>query len=264
MLLSISRSTLYYEPVGISAYDQAMMDALDRQYTQTPFWGVRNMTTYLKEVGYQVGKDHVRTLLRFLGLQAIVPRRNLSRPHPQHAVYPYLLRDVEITHPNQVWSADITYIRLAEGFVYLVAIIDWYSRCVLSWRLSNTLDAGFCVDALKDALNRYPAPEIFNTDQGAQFTSTEFIAELTKRQISISMDGRGRCLDNIFVERLWRTVKYENVYLCGYRTIPEARAGLTAYFEFYNKERYHQSLNNKKPWAVYNAHVVKAQEAALN
>ena len=244
--------------------DQTLMNLLDQQYTKTPFWGVRNMTTHLKELGYKTGKDHVRTLLRRLGLEAIVPRRNLSKRHPQHTVYPYLLRDVQITHPNQVWSADITYIRLAEGFVYLVAIIDWHSRYVLSWRLSNTLDNGFCLEALQEALSRYPRPEIFNTDQGVQFTSAEFIAELKKHQISISMDGRGRYLDNIFIERLWRSVKYENVYLCGYQTIPEARRGLTAYFEFYNKERYHQSLNNKTPLAVYTGSVQKPHEAALN
>lgn len=247
----------------MSAQDQLLMNLLDQQYTKTPFWGVRNMTTHLKKLGHKIGKDHVRTLLRLLGLQAVVPRRNLSKRHPQHAVYPYLLRDVEITHPNQVWSADITYIRLAEGFVYLVAIIDWFSRYVLSWRLSNTLDTGFCLEALQEALGRYPRPEIFNTDQGVQFTSSDFIAELTKHQISISMDGRGRYLDNIFVERLWRSVKYENIYLCGYQTIPETRRGLTAYFEFYNKERYHQSLNNETPSAIYNGSFKTAYEAAI-
>lgn len=227
------------------------MNLLDEQYTKTPFYGVRNMLTYLRNLGYSVGKDHVRTLLRTMGLVAIVPRRNTSVPHPAHAIYPYLLRDVAITGVNHVWSADITYIRLGIGFAYLVVVMDWYSRVVLAWRLSNTLDADFCVEALEEAVANYGAPEIFNTDQGAQFTSAAYIGVLTKHGISISMDGRGRCLDNIFVERLWRSVKYENVYLFGYRTITEARSGLAAYFEFYNKERFHQSLNNKTPWEVY-------------
>lgn len=256
------------------------MNLLDEQYTRMPFYGVRKMTHYLQERGYAVGKDHVRTLLRFLGLQAIVPRRNTSPPHPAHAVYPYLLRDVAILRPNQVWSAEITYIKRGVGFCYLVAVMDWFSRAVLSWRLSDTLNADFCGEALREALLRYGAPEIFNSDQGAQFTSAEFISELTNHHISISLDGRGRYLDNIFVERLWRSVKYENVYLYGYQTIPEARNGLTIYFERYNKERSHQSLGYKTPWQVYTQEsselvtkhdvfdnrtlVVKPQEAVLH
>ncbi len=227
------------------------MNLLDEQYTKTPFYGVRNMTTYLREIGYAVGKDHVRTLLRAMGLMAVFPKPNLSIPHPDNRIYPYLLRNREVIRPNQVWCADITYIRLAFGFAYLVVIIDWHSRCVLSWRISNTLDADFCVEALQEAISKYGVPDIFNTDQGTQFTSQGFIGVLTSNSISISMDGRGRCLDNIFVERLWRSVKYENVYLKGYQTIPEARAGLAEYFEFYNKERFHQSLDNKTPWQVY-------------
>lgn len=241
-----------------------LMNLLDIQWTKTPFYGVRNMTTYLRSLGYSVGRCHVRTLLREMGLEAIFPKKNLSQPHPFHEIYPYLLRDVEITRPNQVWSADITYIRLAEGFAYLTAVIDWHSRAVLSWRLSNTLDAAFCVEALQEALSKYGSPDIFNTDQGSQFTSQVFINELASRSISISMDGRGRCLDNIFVERLWRSVKYENVYLYGYRSIPEARAGLTDYFNFYNKERFHQSLNNKTPWEIYSSGAVKHLQAVLN
>lgn len=264
LLLGVNRSTLYYEPVEISERDQTLMNLLDEQYTRTPFYGVRNMRTYLRSLGYCVGKDHVRTLLRRMGLTAVYPRRNLSKPHPEHAVYPYLLRDVAVVRSNQVWSTDITYIRLGLGFAYLVAIIDWYSRAVLAWRLSNMLDSDFCVEALKEALSAYGSPDIFNTDQGAQFTSNAFITELTKRDINISMDGRGRCLDNIFVERLWRSVKYENVYLFGYQTIPEARSGLAAYFEFYNKERFHQSLNNKTPLEVYTGALRKTQEAVLN
>jgi putative transposase len=228
-----------------------MMKLLDVQYMKTPFYGVRNMTTYLREAGYTVGKDHVRTLLRTMGLSAIFPKPNLSRPHPENRIYPYLLRDIDVVRPNQVWCSDITYIRLFHGFAYLVAVVDWYSRAVLSWRLSNTLEADFCVEALREAIDKYGAPDVFNTDQGTQFTSQDFINVLTTNNISISMDGRGRCLDNIFVERLWRTVKYENVYLKGYQTIPEARSGLSEYFEFYNNERYHQSLDNKTPWVVY-------------
>lgn len=276
LLLGVNRSTLYYEPAEISERDQALMNLLDEQYTRTPFYGVRKMRAYLRSLGYPVGKDHVRALLRRMGLTAVYPRRNLSKPHPEHAVYPYLLRDVAIVRANQVWSTDITYIRLRSGFAYLVAVIDWHSRAVLAWRLSNMLDSDFCVEALKEALNTYGSPDIFNTDQGAQFTSSAFIAELTKRGINISMDGRGRCLDNIFVERLWRSVKYENVYLFGYQTILEARSGLSAYFEFYNKERFHQSLGNKTPWQMYSgleivqptgsgarkimSHIVKSEE----
>ena len=227
------------------------MNLLDKQYTRTPFWGVRNMTSYLRSLEYTVGKGHIRTLLRRMGLQAIFAKPNLSKPHPQHKIYPYLLRDLEIVRPNQVWSADITYIRLTPGFAYLIAIIDWYSRYVLSWRLSNTLDSVFCIEALRDALSKYGKSEIFNSDQGCQFTSKDFISVLREKGISISMDGRGRYLDNIFIERLWRTVKYENVYLYGYQDIPEAREGLDNYFKFYNHERFHQSLNNKTPWQVY-------------
>lgn len=250
-LLGVNRSTLYYESAPVCGRQLELMNLLDEQYTKTPFYGVRKMTAYLKSLGYSVGKERVRSLLRTMGLTAIVPRRNTSLRHPAHAVYPYLLRDVDITCPNQVWSSDITYIRLGEGFAYLAAIIDWHSRAVLSWRLSNTLDGDFCVEVLKEALDKYGAPEIFNTDQGCQFTCAAFIGVLTEHQISISMDGRGRCLDNIFAERLWRSVKYENIYLFGYQTMIEARNGLAAYFEFYNKERFHQSLDNKTPWEVY-------------
>jgi putative transposase len=250
-MLGISWSTLHYKPAGLSLRDQSMMELLDKQYTDAPFYGVRRMTKYLQGAGYAVGKDHVRTLLRRMGLMAIWSRPNTSQPHPAHPVYPYLLRGMDITRVNQVWSADITYIRLAQGFAYLAAVIDWHSRYVLSWRLSNTLESGFCVEALEEALLRYGNPEIFNSDQGAQFTSAEFIGVLTKRGVSISMDGRGRALDNVFVERLWRSVKYEDVFLKGYRTIPEAREGLTRYFEFYNNARYHQGLGYKKPAEVY-------------
>ena len=250
-ILGLNRSSWYYTPVPLSEEDRMLMDLLDAQYTKTPFYGVRNMTTYLRKLGYAIGKDHTRTLLRKMGLVAIFPKPNMSKPHPENRIYPYLLRDIDVVRPNQVWCADITYIRLSCGFAYLVAIVDWYSRCVLAWRLSNTLEADFCIEALREAIDKYGHPDIFNTDQGTQFTSQDFINVLTSRNISISMDGRGSYLDNIFVERLWRTVKYQNVYLKGYQTIPEARAGLAEYFEFYNKERPHQGLDNKTPWEVY-------------
>lgn len=250
-ILEINRSSLYYEPAPVSELDQTLMNLLDEQYTRTPFYGVRNMTCYLRSLGYAIGKDHARTLLRKMGLSAIFPKPNLSKPHPENKVYPYLLRDLEVMRSNQVWCMDITYIRLSWGFAYLVAVVDWYSRYVLAWKLSNTLEANFCVEALQEAIANYGIPGILNTDQGTQFTSQEFIGAITSHGVSISMDGRGRCMDNIFVERLWRSVKYENVYLKGYQTIPEARAGLTQYFEFYNKQRFHQSLDNKTPWQVY-------------
>lgn len=238
-LLGINLSTIYYEPVGIGECDQQMMNLLDEQYTKTPFYGVLRMREYLRSQGYGVGKDHVRTLLRKMGLSAVFAGPSVSRSHPEHKVYPYLLQGLTIERSNQVWSADITYIRLSQGFGYLVAIIDWYSRYVLSWRLSNTLDNGFCIEALEEAVSRFGNPEIFNTDQGSQFTSQEFIRRLTERNISISMDGRGRAYDNIFVERLWRSVKYEDIYLNGYQNMQEAREGLRKYFWFYNGERFH-------------------------
>ncbi len=228
-----------------------MMNLLDKQYTQTPFYGVLKMTKFLRDMNYAVGRDHVRTLLRRMGLMAVFPKRNTSRPHPEHKIYPYLLREISIDRPNQVWATDITYIRLGHGFAYLMAIIDWYSRYVLSWRLSNTLEAGFCVEALEEALRLYPAPEIFNSDQGSQFTCQEFTGKLIGKGISISMDGKGRVFDNIFVEWLWRSVKWENVYIYGYQNIPEAKAGLKGYFTLYNTVRYHESFGYRTPAQVY-------------
>jgi len=227
-----------------------MMNILDEQHTKAPFYGVRKMEEALNRMGYTVGKDHVRTLLRKMGIVAVFTKPFTSKPHPAHAVYPYLLRDVEITRPNQVWSADITYIRLTQGFAYLVAIIDWFSRYVISWKLSNTLLADFCVEALQEALILGKS-DIFNTDQGSQFTSQDFIGQLVKNNIAISMDGRGRVFDNIFVERFWRSVKYENVYLHGYQTIPETREGLGGYFKFFNNERFHQALDYKTPLEIH-------------
>lgn len=251
LLLGINRPSLYYKPVGISERDQKMMNLLDEQYTTMPFYGVIKMTKFLRGKEYIVGKDHVRTLLRNMGLAAVHPKPNLSKPHPEHTVYPYLLKDVTIERPNQVWSTDITYVRLGQGFAYLTAIIDWYSRYVLSWRLSNTLDNSFCLEALEEALALHGSPEIFNTDQGSQFTSRDFIDVLAAKNISISMDGKGRAFDNIFVERLWRSVKYENIYLNCYQNIPEARNGLGIYFEFYNEVRFHQSLDYQTPERFY-------------
>jgi len=227
------------------------MNLLDVLHTIMPFCGVKKMTEMLKRLKYKVGKDHVRTVLRKMGLYAIFPGKKTSKPHPEHKVYPYLLRGVKIDRPNHVWSTDITYIRLAQGFAYLVAIMDWFSRYVLSWRLSNTLDPGFCVEALEEALLNNEHPEIFNSDQGSQFTSNDFTGLLLANNIRISMDGRGRVFDNIFVERLWRSVKYDNVYIMGYRNIPEARDGLRKYFDLYNDERLHESLNYKAPAEIY-------------
>ena len=231
--------------------EQEHLKLIDAQYTRTPFYGTRKMVRHLKDCGHRVNRKRVQRLMRKLGLHGVAPGPNTSNRHPQHKIYPYLLRGVEITRVNQVWSTDITYIRLDGGFVYLVAVIDWYSRKVLSWRLSNTLDTAFCVDALDQALTDYGKPEIFNTDQGSQFTSLVFTGRLLANQIQISMDGRGRAADNIFVERLWRSVKYENVYLNGYRSIGEALTGLASYFAFYNSERYHQALGYQTPDAVY-------------
>ena len=227
------------------------MELIDEEYTKHPFYGTRRMKQFLKKKGYLVGRKHIGVLMRKMGLEAVFPKPNLSKAHPEDKIYPYLLRGLNITKPNQVWSADITYIRLKQGFVYLVAIIDWYSRYVLSWRLSNTLESDFCVDALNEALSKYGKPEIFNTDQGSQFTSKRFTSVLTDREILISMDGRGRAYDNIFIERLWRTVKYENIYMMDYRNIFEVRAGLEEYLKFYNEERYHQSLDYKTPVEIY-------------
>ena len=233
------------------ALEQEHLKLIDEQYTRTPFYGARKMVRHLSDCGHRVNRKRVQRLMRKLGLQGVAPGPNTSKAHPKHKTYPYLLRGVEIDRVNQVWSSDITYIRLDGGFVYLVAVIDWYSRKVLSWRLSNTMDTAFCLDALEQALTDYGKPEIFNTDQGSQFTSTAFTGKLLANQIQISMDGRGRAADNIFVERLWRSVKYENVYLNGYRTIDEALTGLANYFAFYNGARYHQALDYKTPDAVY-------------
>jgi putative transposase len=242
---------LYRERSGPKASDLSVMRRLDEQYTATPFYGVERMTACLQREGIRIGHNRVRRLLRVMGLEAIYPKPRLSVPGgPEHRIYPYLLRGLRIDHPNQVWSADITYIRLSAGFVYLVAILDWFSRYVLSWSLSPTLDAWFCVQDLRAALQT-ARPEIFNTDQGSQFTSGMWIEELTAAGVAISMDGRGRAFDNIFTERLWRSVKYEDVYLKDYAAVDEAREGLRGYFGFYNTARPHQALGYRPPLEVH-------------
>jgi len=250
-LLGVPRSTVYYEACGPKALDLVVMRRLDEQYTATPFYGVERMTASLRRQGLRIGHNRVRRLLRLMGLEALYPKPRLSVPGgPEHRIYPYLLRGLRIERPNQVWSADITYIRLSQGFVYLMAILDWFSRYVLSWSLSTTLDAWFCVQALREAL-RIATPEIFNTDQGSQFTSGEWIGELTAAGITISMDGRGRAFDNIFTERLWRSVKYEEVYPKQYGTAAEAWQNLRGYFHLYNQERLHQALDYRTPAEVH-------------
>jgi putative transposase len=250
-LLGVNRGSVYYEPRDISQSDLAVMRLLDEQYTHRPQYGVERMTAWLKRKGIVVGHNRVRRLMRLMGLEAIYPKPRLSQPGSQeHRKYPYLLRGLVIERANHVWAADITYIRLWQGFVYLVAIMDWHSRYVLSWSLSNTLDAYFCVEALREAL-AIGKPQIFNTDQGSQFTSDDFTGVLNSVGVAISMDGRGRVFDNIFVERLWRSVKYEEVYLKDYGTVDQARQNLACYFHFYNYERLHQSLGYLTPAEVY-------------
>jgi len=252
-LAGVARSTVYALHL-VSVPDELellLLSLIDAEYTRHPFFGSRKMVIHLAKMGHQVNRKRVQRLMGILGLAGMAPGPNTSRPHPEHKIYPYLLRGVNVTRPNQVWSTDITYIRLARGFVYLVAVIDWYSRKVLAWRLSNTIDSGFCVDCLEQSLRAYGVPEIFNTDQGSQFTSDAFTSVLKAHRVNISMDGRGRALDNIFVERLWRSVKHEDVYLKGYVTMSELQLGLTDYFRFYNTERPHQSLEYGTPILVY-------------
>ncbi len=249
-LLSISKGALYYEPVKMDQFSIAVMSFIDRQHIQTPFYGSRKMVVELRKSGYIVNRKRVQRLMKTMGISAISPKRSLSQSNKAHKIYPYLLKDVKIDTPNFVWSTDITYIQLREGFLYLVAIIDWYSRYVLSWRLSNTLDVSFCLEALEEALEK-GTPVIFNSDQGSQFTSKDFTQILLDKGIKISMDGRGRVFDNIFIERLWRSVKYENVYLKGYETCEETIDGLCSYFPFYNNQRPHQSLGYKVPHEIH-------------
>jgi putative transposase len=249
-LLDLNRATYYYRSERDETYNRTLMHLLDEQFTQTPFYGVDRMTAWLRRHGHGVNPKRIRRLMRQMGLEAVYPKPRLSENGKAHRRYPYLLRELSIDHPDQVWCSDITYIRMAYGFVYLVAVMDWFSRYVLAWELSTTLETGFCVRALQHALIS-SKPEIFNTDQGVQFTSAEFLEPLTVGGIRISMDGRGRVYDNIFVERLWRSVKYEEVYLREYREVKDAREGLARYFDFYNRERPHSALRNQTPHEVY-------------
>lgn len=241
---------MYYEPVEESQENLWLMRLIDRQYTRVPFYGSRRMTAWLQTQGYAVNRKRVVRLMRGMGIEAVYAKPKLSQPGEGHKIYPYLLRRLRIERRDQVWCTDITYIPMAHGFLYLVAVMDWFSRFVLSWALSMTMELEFCLEALRGALRR-GRPEIFNSDQGSQFTSERFLGELEQRNITISMDGRGRCLDNIFIERLWRSLKYEEVYLRDYQLVPEAHAGIEKYFKFYNFERLHQSLDYQTPAAMY-------------
>lgn len=251
-LLGLARASYYYQPAQESLENLMYMRLIDEQYMKTPFWGSRNMTTWLNQkMGCPVNRKRIQRLMRIMGIEAIYPKPRTSEARAEHRKYPYLLRDVEIVKPNQVWSTDITYIPLPKGFMYLVAVMDWYSRFVLSWRLSNTMDSSFCIDALEAAF-KFGKPEIFNTDQGAQFTCRDFTGRLESENILISMDGRGRALDNIFIERLWRSLKYEEIYIWNHETVPALENGIYQYFGFYNCERPHQSLANQTPSYIYN------------
>ena len=249
-LLGVNRSGLYYQPVGESEENLLLMRLIDEEYTRHPFYGSRRRTVWLCEQGQEVNRKRVSRLMEVMGIEALYPKPRLSQPGEGHKIYPYLLKGVDVTRVNQVWSTDITYIRMAEGFVCLVAVMDWFSRFVLSWALSVTMELDFCVEALKRALGR-GRPEIFNSDQGSQFTSEKFTGELETRGITISMDGRGRCFDNIFIERLWRSLKYEEIYLRDYGLVPDARAGIGNWFKFYNQQRPHQSLGYRTPAKLY-------------
>jgi putative transposase len=249
-LLGLCRSGLYYQPGAETAENLRLMALLDREYTAHPFLGSRRLTKWLIEQGEPVNRKRVQRLMRLMGLEAIYPKPKLSAAGRGQRIYPYLLRDVKIERPDQVWSTDITYVPLAGGFMYLAAIIDWFSRYVVAWRLSNTLDGSFCLEMLEEALS-LGKPEVFNTDQGVQFTAGAWTGRLESAGVAVSMDGKGRCLDNVFVERLWRTVKYEDIYLWRYETVPELQQGLGRYFPYYNEERFHQALEYRTPVAVY-------------
>jgi putative transposase len=250
-LLELSRASLYYKPVQTCEADLRLMRRIDELHLEWPFLGSRMLRDMLRLEGIHVGRKHVATLMRKMGIEAIYRRANTSRRHPRNAIYPYMLRNLTIDRPNQVWATDVSYIPMARGFVYLVAVLDWFSRKVLSWRISNSMTADFCVEALEEAIARYGAPEIFNTDQGSQFTASSFISVLQKNKIRISMDGRGAWRDNVFVERLWKSVKYEEVYLHAYESVAAAKSGIEKYFAFYNTRRPHTALDRQTPDAVY-------------
>jgi len=253
-LLEVSKGALYYQPASIDPYTLSLMDLIDEQHTSTPFYGSRRLTAYLNAKGHEINRKRVQRLMRLMRIEAIYPKPKLSRRIENHKIYPYLLRGVNIERPDHVWSTDITYIRVSNGFVYLTAVIDWFSRYVLSWRLSNSLENTFCIEALEEALS-ISQPQIFNTDQGSQYTAVNFLKPLIDRDISISMDSRGRALDNVFVERLWRTVKYEEVFLKDYRTMKmkDAYRSLKDFIKFYNQERLHQALDYKSPEYIYHS-----------
>ena len=252
-LLKVARSTLYYQAVPVGSDELAVMRLIDELHLEYPFYGSRRMAVVLRDDGWAVNRKRAQRLMRVMGLEAIYQKPNTSRSHPDHKVYPYLLRGLIIDRPNQVWCADITYVPMAKGFVYLVAVMDWFSRRVLAWRLSITMETDFCVDALREALDRHGRPEIFNTDQGVQFTSAAFLDELSGQGVQISMDGKGRFLDNIFIERLWRSLKYEEVYIKAYGSVAEARQGIGGWLGFYNEKRPHQALDYRTPRAVHEA-----------
>jgi len=252
-LLDVPRAAVYRWPSAPRAHDLETMRLIDELHLKHPFYGARKIAVVLTQGGHKIGRKRVARLMRLMGIEVLYRKPNLSRRHPQHKIYPYLLRNLDINRVHQVWSCDITYIPMSQGFLYLVAVIDWHSRMVLSWRLSNTMDKSFCIEAVAEALDKYGAPEIFNTDQGVQFTCEAFITQLAERGIKISMDGKGRCLDNIFCERLWRSLKYEEVYLKAYQTPQEAREEIGKWFLFYNNERPHQSLKYKTPCAFFEA-----------
>ena len=260
-ILQLSRSSLYYHAEPVSEKDLEMMRQIDEIHVKYPYMGSRNIRNQLRDRGHDVGRGHVRTLMLRMGIYALYQKPRLSKPHPDHKIYPYLLRGLDINRSNFVWSSDITYIPMAKGFCYLVAIMDWSSRRVLAWRLSNTLDTTFCKEALEEAIHRFGKPEIFNTDQGSQFTSDAFTGVLIANGIKISMDGKGRWVDNVFIERLWRSVKYEEVYLKAYSSISEARRGLGNYFDLYNFRRRHQGLDERTPDEVYWTMLPKRQVA---
>lgn len=250
-LLDLSRSSVYYQPQPISAADLALMRRIDELHLAHPFFGSRRLARMLQRAGVAVGRLHVATLMRLMGIEAIFRKKRTSIPEKGHKIYPYLLRDLAIERPNQVWATDITYVPMAKGFAYLVAILDLYSRKVLAWRVSNVMTTEFCLEALQEALRRYGTPEIFNTDQGSQFTAEDFTAPLLAYGVGVSMDGKGRWVDNVFVERLWRSVKYEQIYLHAHETVREVKTALSCYFDFYNESRPHQSLDYRTPDEMY-------------